>query len=313
MVTSPAAKLITAVIVNHDQWPATWRQVEEYHRASADAFTQTEWRIIDNGDVEAGLAPCPARSPELAGYVAISRRPNRGYGEAVNHVLSNSHAPFVLALNADLCPEPDFLERVHACARQLVEARSRVGIVGFGLLNEDGSPQGSAGRFPTLLRVVGGLMRKRHSRKYIPVDRARPTHVPWVTGACVLLDRRCMTELGGFDERYFLYYEDVDLCRRAWKANWRVELDPGPRIRHLRPYHSRPLTIRMVYLARRAMLLYFWNHRPAWEFRILARIVALECRLRRRASGWPCVGELLARLVRDPQAEPMPDVTQLPD
>ncbi|MGL5095686.1 MAG: glycosyltransferase, partial [Planctomycetia bacterium] len=104
----------------------------------------------------------------------------------------------------------------------------------------------------------------------------QPCDAPWVTGAAILIRRALLEALGGMDETYFLYYEDVDLCRRAWRAGFSVRFEPGPTLRHLYPYHSRALTHRMVYLSRRAMLVYFRKNRPRWEFHALAGIVRLE-------------------------------------
>jgi GT2 family glycosyltransferase len=294
--------LLSAVIVNHDQWPLALAQLEAHENQNPVLFAQIQWLVIHNGPEPVDFASCKSRAIK---QIEIAHRPNRGYGEAVNYALRHTSAPFLLALNADLFPEPSFLDGVAERTRQLSSQTSvRVGVVGFGLRNADGSPQGSSGSFPTFARILAGLVKPRGIRKYRKIVSQRPVPVPWVTGACILLDRRCATQIGGFDERFFLYYEDVDLCLRARQSSWTVEYDPRPVIRHLQPYHLRPLTLRMAYLARRGLLLYFLKHRPRWEFRALAGVVRVESRLR-RPMGWRRIGDM-ARSIGGPGATDVP-------
>src|SRR5207247_751778 len=79
----------------------------------------------------------------------------------------------------------------------------------------DGTPQLSSGSFPTLPGTLAGLARPRAQRKYRAMSASGRAHVPWVTGCCLLVRRDCWRDLEGFAEDFFLYYDDVDLCRRA--------------------------------------------------------------------------------------------------
>ncbi len=294
-----SSPLVTAIIVNHDQSVSTTDQICHHRRLAPAIFDQVEWIVVSNGQT----------SPEPVEHVRLDRMNNEGYGAAINRAARGARGETILALNADISPEPGFLEGVMASARRVVASRSTVcptAMIGFRLRDADGSPQGSSGRFPTLARFLRGLLRPRPSRKYVRVDQRGPTPVDWVTGACVLIDRVCFEELGGFDESYFLYYEDVDLCLRATKRGWRVEYDPSATCRHLFPYHSRRLTIPMVYVARRGLLLYFRKHRPTWEYETLVRIARWESWLRsRRHAGWNEVARMIDRLVCEPENQLM--------
>jgi N-acetylglucosaminyl-diphospho-decaprenol L-rhamnosyltransferase len=282
--------LVSAIIVNHDQAIATNEQLIHHRSIDPARFEQIEWWVVSNGQVP----------PEPIAGVHFLSTENDGYGAAINNAAAKSQGKTILALNADILPEPGFLEAVFDVARIMIGDRSSsspVGLVGFKLRHADGSPQGSAGPFPTLSRFLFGLARSRKERKYLPTPTDIATDVDWVTGACLLIDRSCFESLGGFDESYFLYYEDVDLSLRAHQRGYRVLFQPRGCCRHLFPYHARRLTIRMVYVARRALLLYFRKHRPDWEYQVVRRIARLESWARsRQHPDWIKVGRMIDRL-----------------
>src|SRR5439155_5012333 len=87
-------------------------------------------------------------------------------------------------------------------------------------------------------------------------------------------------EMGGFDEDFFLYYEDVDLCRRARAAGWSVWYEPTVKVTHLSPLHTRPVPPPLRLMTRHALLVYGSKHWPRWQFRTLGLLVAAEARLR---------------------------------
>jgi GT2 family glycosyltransferase len=120
----------------------------------------------------------------------------------------------------------------------------------------------------------------RSRRKYQPDWRIKPGAVPWVTGACVLLNPKMMEDLGGMDEDFFLYYEEVALCRAATDRGWRVEYDPSVTVRHLRPLQNRAISPKMRVITRHSKLLYFRKHLPRWQFLGLAAIIGVEAHVR---------------------------------
>lgn len=296
---------LAIAIINHEHWPSVLSQLKAYHEQSAELYDRTEWLIVHNGTTP--IEPFERLDPNCPTVVARTRfycTPNRGYGAAVNEAMQQTKAEHLLVLNADMLPEPGFFEGIHALTAEIATSQSsnrRVGIVGFHLKNPDGSHQGSVGQFPSLGRILLGLFRRRADRKYLRTRLDRLTEGPWTTGACMLLSRQFMTEVGGFDEKYFMYYEDVDLCRRAWQNGWQVLFEPRLALRHFEPYHRRRLTHRMVFVARHGLLRYFWKHRPRWEFRLLGRIVQLECRIRGSADGWKRTRVMAGKMLKDPE------------
>jgi GT2 family glycosyltransferase len=288
---------LSAAVVNHGQPAEVAALLAACRAAEPEPFAAIEWWVIDNG--------FPALAPEaVPPEVRIARVPNRGYGAAVNEAFRRSRGRVVLAMNADLLPEPGFLADARAAAERMAAGvPGPWGVAGCLLRDADGAPQGSFGPYPTLWRWLVRQLRPPAWRKYDrgPFDAERD--VPWATGACMLINRDCWTALGGFDERFFMYCEDVDFCRRAAARDWRVAFLPRPAARHLRPYHGREVTAALAAMARPALWRYFRKHRPAWEAAALRRVMAWECWWKRRRTGWADVAAALDRAAAEAQAE----------
>ena len=290
--------LLACIIVDHNHPEAAAAQLDRLTQEAMALGDETEIVVVQNGDRKLEVPP-----GAKATFIECS---NRGYGAAVNLAVGRTTARTILALNADLTLKVGFLREASRLANDLMETtgeRTRIGIAGGALFDSAGRRQGSFGPWPTLIRLLLGLLRPRPVRRYWPTT-TQFRDVPWVTGACLLFRRDFWDEVGGFDERFFMYYEDVDLCRRAWSAGWRVVFSPQPGATHFQPYHQRPLTVAMARMARRSALVYFWKHRPRWEFHILARVMLLECWWRRREPGWASIAELVRRVMERPEEVP---------
>jgi GT2 family glycosyltransferase len=154
------------------------------------------------------------------------------------------------------------------------------GIVGFGLANPDGTRQPSVGAFPTLARSLWEQLIPRSRRKYQPGWRIRASAVDWVTGACMLVSGRLLGAVGGMDDDFFLYYEEVALCRSARNLGWTIQYDPTVEVVHLHPLQNRAVSPKMRVITRHSKLLYFRKHLPRWEFLTLARAIGWEAAVR---------------------------------
>lgn len=267
---------ISAVIVNYCRWRATAALTRGLLKAAA-----VEVVVVDNDSPRHPLIGRLRRHP----VVGLRRwRRNPGFAAAVNEGVRLSQAPWLLILNPDISLPPGFASHVQTLAKHLERTAPRAGIVGFRLRHGDGSPQLSSGRFPTLAHTLLGLLRPRDRRKYqiLRTDRRQP--VDWVTGCCLLVRRECLQQVGGFDPSFFLYYEDVDLCRRARAAGWSVWFEPRLTAVHHRPLHSRPVTPLWRFLTRHGLLTYAGKHWPRWQLQLLRGIIRLEAWFRRRVA-----------------------------
>jgi GT2 family glycosyltransferase len=272
---------VSVVIVIYNDWPDAVRLVQVLACAAEVQAGQAEIVLVDN----ASQGPIP---PELhapaPGVFLVQRGHNGGFAAGVNSGWHAARGRWLVLLNPDVVVAEGWLAELFARVRRLEAAPAPApGIVGFGLRNADGSRQPSVGSFPSLPRTLWEQLIPRSRRKYQADWRTRPGPVPWVTGACMLVNTRMLAELGGMDEDFFLYYEEVALCRSALRAGWRVEYDPGLAATHLYPLQNRALSPKMRVITRHSKLLYFRKHLPPWQFLALSWIITIEAMI---VGGW---------------------------
>ena len=156
---------------------------------------------------------------------------NGGYGKGNTFAAGYASGEYLLIINPDNELEPSALERMVL----RMKADPGIGILAPKLVHEDGTVRDSFRAFPRLLDVVA---KRTALRRLLPgrvarylradADLSMERDVDWVVGACLLLKRSFYEELGGFDERFFLFFEDMDLCRRCWDPGDRVVYFPAP-------------------------------------------------------------------------------------
>jgi GT2 family glycosyltransferase len=292
------------VIVNYDGWEDVDRLVASLAAAPELATGQAELVVVDNASP--GPIPSPWDGPEPPARLVV-RSENGGFAAGVNAGWRATRGRWLLLLNPDVIAGADLLGRVlgRIEAIEALPEVQRPAIVGFALKNPDGSLQPSAGAEPTMLRLLIEPFFPRARRKYLSPARVRPGPVPWVTGACVLVARPVLERLNGLDETYFLYYEEVALCREARRLGYRVEFDPGIAVVHLRPLQNRPPSPALRLYTRHGRLVYFRGDRSRWRFGIVAGLTWLEAHVRGAWAGlngrsaerraWQAVG----RIARD--------------
>jgi GT2 family glycosyltransferase len=274
---------LSIVVVNYRQWEKTHELIRQLLATGPLRCGDAEIVVVDN---HSPAHPLARKMRRLPGVSLRRWERNHGFARAVNEGCRLSRGDWFLLLNPDMTLSDGFLSGVLSLANQLEADDARAGIVGFHLRNSDGSQQLSTGPLPTLLSTLWRLALPRSRRKYqVPRSPSR-CPVPWVTGCCLLVRRECLEDLGGLDEEYFLYYEDVDLCLRARERGWSVWYEPSLAVIHHHPLHARavPAALRMV--TRHSLLTYGAKHWPRWQFRLLARIVRLEAWTRRLLFWW---------------------------
>lgn len=298
----PRSPELSVVIVNFCQWRNTARLARQLRRSLAVRSGFAEVVIVDN---HSPFHPLVRRLKRLAGVTIRGFNRNHGFAKAVNRGCGIGKGNWILLLNPDVTVEDGFLDDAIATIDSLEAGDPNAGVVGFRLRNADGSAQASAGPFPTLSNTLSGLLRPRSRRKCRHQAAESHRAVDWVTGGCLLVRRDCFAQLGGLDEAFFLYYEDVDFCRRAADAGWSVCYNPDLEVTHHWPLHARRVPAPLRLMTRHALLTYARKHWPKWQAGGLATLLWSEAGLRQlwaavrgdRDSA-RCYGEL-RRLVGD--------------
>jgi N-acetylglucosaminyl-diphospho-decaprenol L-rhamnosyltransferase len=264
---------VAAAIVNYNAGPLLGSCVETLVAEGADPIV-----VVDNGSTDGSLA---ALDDSGRGEVTvIHSRSNVGYGAGVNRAVAaiGPNEAAILVCNPDVIVRPAALARLRAA----LDADPGLGIVGPRITNADGTLYPSARTFPTLGDAVGhaflGVVApgNRFSRRYklLDWDHGAARDVDWVSGACFLIRRATWDALGGFDESYFMYMEDVDLCWRAGSAGWRVGYEPAAEVVHLQGVSTDQAAYRMIVAHHRSMFRYASRTSRGWS-RLLLPLMAV--------------------------------------
>ena len=187
--------------------------------------------------------------------------------------------PYVVLLNPDTTVQDGLFKSAVA----FMEENPEVGILGPRILNADGSIQGSARGFPTPLTAFFGrnslLTRvfpsNRITRENILTtksDGKTPMEVDWVSGACMLVRREAVEDVGLMDERFFMYWEDADWCRRMLQKNWKVSYFPQASILHYVGVSSGHLLFRSIFEFHKSIYWLFHKYNKPF-LRILEPVV----------------------------------------
>lgn len=251
----------------HDSDPSVedaWRRAGTPYDPAPDEAVSYEIIVVDQESLDDSAAMVESEFPEVR---LIRQRPNIGFAGGNNLAFSHARGRYLLLLNSDTVVQKGWLAPLVSYADQ----HARAGLVGPRLLNPDGTLQWSCRRFPTL---GAGLFRhtplewlsprNRFAGDYLmrDWDHARPEKVDWLSGAALLARRRMVEEIGGLDEGYFMYMEDVDWAWRARKAGWEVHYIPEPVVIHEIGRSSDRRPRRMIVMHHESAYRFFRLHHP---------------------------------------------------
>lgn len=274
---------VTAIIVNYNAGAELRRALQSI----ADDMGERPWDavVVDNASAD-GSADIALEFHPHATLVRNTR--NVGFGRAVNQGLAVARGPIVLIMNPDCRLEPG------AIAELASELERHVGcaIVGPRILDPDGTEQGSARGDPDMM--TGAFGRSTRLRRLLPglgvsarnvvlastATDAQSLAVDWLSGACILARTDGLRAAGGFDERYFLYWEDADLCRRLRNAGSHVRYVPAATAVHRVGQSSRTARAASIKAFHASAYLYYVTHVAPGTLnpkRLLARAL-LACR-----------------------------------
>jgi N-acetylglucosaminyl-diphospho-decaprenol L-rhamnosyltransferase len=253
---------LAVVIVNYNTGPWLERCLRSLSASRGDLSTDVV--VIDNASRDGS-----ADVADELGARLIRNATNRYLSPAWNQGATVTEAPYLLFLNPDT-------EWFHGSLADLVaaaEAHPRAGIIGPLIRDPDGTVYASGRRFPSIGDAIGHAFvspftrENRFTRRYEmnSWDRSTEREVDWVSGACMLIPRVAFEAVGGFDEAFPLYAEELDIATRLREAGWSVLFTPAVEVIHAvgvstggdrRPH-------RLVVMHSRSLYRYYAKHRAA--------------------------------------------------
>jgi len=224
---------IAVIVVN-------WNACEDLRHCLESLLTEPKpqadysvW-VVDNASSDGSAAMVQADFPNAH---LIANTENLGFSKGNNQAIARTDSRYVFLLNSDAAIHTGALESLVAYA----DAHPKAGIIGPKVLNPDGTLQFSCRRFPSLgagffrNTYLGRLFpNNKYARDYLMTefDHAHDISVDWVSGCAMLLRREIIHKIGALDERFYMYCEDVDICQRAWDADYEVVYAPDAVVTH---------------------------------------------------------------------------------
>jgi len=250
--------MTSVVIVNYNGSEITAQCLNSLQRFSAGV--PMEIILIDNGSSDGSLQWLQREFRHLR---IVSLDVNRGFGYANNAGAETASGECLLFLNNDTEVTTDIITPME----NFMASNETVGVVGPRLLNTDGSFQLSYGKLPSLLNecYVRYWQRQSAIGEYFKYENVKARDIEWVTGAAMMIRRSVFERVGGFDPRFFMYFEDADLCLRVRKAGYQVYWLPEISLIHHRGKSRLSAPNRILEEYRKSQLYYYGKHRPRVE------------------------------------------------
>ncbi len=231
--------------------------------------------VVDSGSQDGSQLMVKENFPDVK---IIARSDNVGFPKGNNIGISQSTGRHVLLLN----PDTEIVANAPVALSRYLDDNPDVGVVAAQLLNPDGTVQSSRRRFPTMST---GIFESTWLQPIAPASVLRNYYfedapanavldVDWVVGACLMVRRSIIEDVGLLDEDYFMYSEELDWCRRIKSAGWRVVYLPSAQIFHHIGKSSEQAVVERHINYQRAKLRYFRKYRGPWAA-LLIRLVLL--------------------------------------
>jgi N-acetylglucosaminyl-diphospho-decaprenol L-rhamnosyltransferase len=256
-------------MVNYDSWPYSLRCIDSLYGTGYEDF---EVVVVDNGREAVPKIPHPVH--------LIRNSENVGFAIACNQGISASGGEYLVLINPDTVVEEDFFESLE----MFFGENPRAGVAGPKIVDGEGNLQLSARKE---LNFISGLLGRTSLltrlfpknplvRRLFPAaeELAGPTRVDWISGACMAIRRLTLQEIGPMDGRFFMYFEDVDLCRRARVAGWLVYYLPQIEVLHHTGASTRART-RAIWNLHKSAFLYHRKHGPHGPLHLYSLLAAV--------------------------------------
>lgn len=269
--------MVSVIIIQHNNSRLTKNAIESFLNYHKNNF---EIILVDNNSTEAGAVEFIKEFPELK---LISCEKNIGFGAANNMAAQISIGDILLFLNNDVIITSEFIKKIE----NEFHADSSIGIIGPQILNTDKTLQLSCGMLPSIFvefsdKLLYPAVDKKNkiAINYINKRFSKKEETEWVTGAALFITKKLFEELNGFDESFFMYFEDKDLCARAIDRGKRVIYFPESSLIHLRGGSFKgPNENFLLRKYRESQTLYYQKHKSKLEQLFLKAYLKLSGKL----------------------------------
>ena len=272
--------LLSVIIVN-------WNGADFLKRCLTQVFQTIksipfEVIVVDNASTDNSVCMLKEKYP---GVALLENESNEGFARGNNQAFSQAHGEYCLMLNSDAFIHPNGVDKMI----RIMQNNPSIGALGCRLENEDGTLQRSCYSFPTLLTELWAVVYLeklfprstvfgKYNLTYWDCDDFREVDV--VMGACLLLQKKALDQVGVLDEDYFMYSEEVDLCYRLKKSGWKVFFTPAATATHIWGGSSQKAPISSIIRLYRSRVLFFrknYSWLYAFGYKIL---LTFSCLLR---------------------------------
>ena len=279
----------SVVTVNYDSWPYTLMCIDSLY---GTGYADFEVVVVDNGRETV---------PEIPHPVRLIRNPeNVGFAKACNQGIAASGGEYVVLINPDTVVEENFFESL----KEFFDEYPSAGVIGPRIVDGEGNLQLSARKE---LSFISGLLGRTSLltrlfpknplvRRLFPAteELTVPTQVDWISGACMAIQRRPLKEIGPMDERFFMYFEDADLCRRVREAGWLVYYLPQIEVLHYTGASTRAKP-QAIWNLHKSAFLYHRKHGPHGPLNVGSLLVLLGLTARSLVKLGAFFAEVFAR------------------
>jgi len=230
--------------------------IDNTHRTNMEIF------IVDNNSKDGSVEAISMEYPQVK---VIANQNNLGFAAATNKVIKTSRGRYVVLFTTDTVVSPGAMDTLV----EFMDQNPQAGAVGPKILNPDGSIQTSGKTFPTpvvALAVTSGLGRlfpnnRVFHKYYLPTDEYQRFHeVDQLSGACMLVRRETIEDVGLLDEGFFIYCEDVDWCRRMRQRGWKLYYAPQSHITHHKGESSKKSSDQMIRVYYQSLRYFYRKH-----------------------------------------------------
>jgi len=268
-------KMISIIIVSFNSEDYLKNCIESIIKFPPD-LNENEYEVIivDNNSTDGSVTLVEKNYLKYSFVKLIKNDANMGFSYANNLAIKNSNSRYYLLLNSDTEVYENSINGLIGFFEKLKKDNINIGIAGPQIINSDGTVQLSCRRFPSFVNaafytILAGIKPdNRFSRKYklMDVDRSQPFEVDWVSGSAMMISDEAIKHSGMFDENYFMYVEDVDICYRMWNNQFKVYYYPHVKIlHHIAGSTDNDLMRSQIRMQKSALYFYIKTYKKSWK------------------------------------------------